>query len=203
MKDLLQLIKAEIERLKTQNETYLDKEYAESTKWYKHGAYDICFQLLNFIGSLPKESGCEVNFTTKNEDLEEYYKKEFLPKEWFAKPGQRTISQFNFFTAQHFAEWQKEQFTERANALEKKIKEVENTRLMFVNPKDLMKGFFEALVWGRSGFVFNENTGEVKVLDQEEIDKLTTIEHLKDDISRMFKDYWKSTEETASKEEQP
>lgn len=63
MTDKVQLIKQEIERLKTQNETYLDKEYAESTKWYKHGAYDTCFQLLNFINSLPEEP-------TK-EDLEE------------------------------------------------------------------------------------------------------------------------------------
>lgn len=189
MKDLLQLIKAEIERMS-------NKEYpcdnAEQNIGYSCALGDI----INFLDSIPKEEPA-------SEDLEEYYKKEFLPKEWFAKPGQRTISQFNFFTAQHFAEWQKEQFTERANALEKKIKEVENTRIMFINPKDLMKGFFEALTFGRSGFVFNENTGEVKVLDQEEIDKLTTIEHLKDDISRMFKDYWKSTEETASKEEQP
>lgn len=120
-------IKEEIERLKTQNETYLDKEYAESTKWYKIGAYDACNAILSFINSIPEESVSkdlesqyksnmryQHTYTqddlmkTKNEDLEEYYKKEFLPKELFAKPGQRTISQFNFFTARHFAEWQKQ-----------------------------------------------------------------------------------------------
>jgi len=57
-----ELIKQEIERLKTQNETYLDKEYAESTKWYKHGAYDICNVILSFIDSLPEDSN------VKNED---------------------------------------------------------------------------------------------------------------------------------------
>lgn len=57
--------------------------------------------ILQFINSLSEEPA--------SEDLEEYYKKEFLPNEWFAKSGQRTISQFNFFTARHFAEWQKKQ----------------------------------------------------------------------------------------------
>jgi hypothetical protein len=190
MKDLLQLIKAEIERMS-------NKEYpcdnAEQNIGYSCALGDI----INFLDSIPKEEPA-------SEDLEEEFNRfldeeEGVPRMWHSDEQMEWAKDI----AHHFAEWQKEQFTERANALEKKIKEVENTRLMFVNPKDLMKGFFEALVWGRSGFVFNENTGEVKVLDQEEIDKLTTIEHLKDDISRMFKDYWKSTEETASKEEQP
>lgn len=44
---------------------------------------------------------------TVSEDLEEYYKKGFLPNEWFANSGQITFSEFNFFTAKHFAEWQK------------------------------------------------------------------------------------------------
>ena len=48
-------IKAEIERLKIQNETYVDKEYTESEKWSKHGAYHVLFKLLNFIDSLPEE----------------------------------------------------------------------------------------------------------------------------------------------------
>lgn len=57
--------------------------------------------LLDYINSISEEPA--------SEDLEEYYTKKFLPKEWFAKPGHRTISQFNFFTAHHFAEWQKQQ----------------------------------------------------------------------------------------------
>ena len=51
------------------------------------------------------ESMWELSEEHASEDLEEYYKKEFLPNEWFAKSGQRTISEFNFFTAKHFAEW--------------------------------------------------------------------------------------------------
>lgn len=61
-------IKKEIERLKTQNETYLDYKYAESIKWYKHGAYDICSQLLNFIDSLPEEFDCECDLIAKSEN---------------------------------------------------------------------------------------------------------------------------------------
>lgn len=192
MKDLLQLIKAEIERMS-------NKEYpcdnAEQNIGYSCAMGDI----LNFLDSIPKEEPASDDL---DNEVERCWK-EMFPLGWSDTSLLTLTHDQHLAFARHFANWQKEQFTERANALEKKIKEVENTRLMFVNPKDLMKGFFEALVWGRSGFVFNENTGEVKVLDQEEIDKLTTIEHIKDDISRMFRDYCKSTEETASKEEQP
>ena len=60
--------------------------------------YETLTDLEDFIDSLPEES--------VSEDLEEHYTKEFLPKEWFAKPGHRTISEFNLFTAQYFAKWQ-------------------------------------------------------------------------------------------------
>lgn len=57
--------------------------------------------ILQFIDSLPEEPGCEVNFTAKNEDLEEYAKKlakgAALDKHnliWMCKKG---------------AEWQKQQ----------------------------------------------------------------------------------------------
>ena len=100
MTDKVQLIKEEIEKLKTQNETYLDKEYAESTKWYKHGAYDACNAILSFIDSLPEEH---------NEDLEE------AAKEWAENHFQDFIeteddpgywySRFGFIAG---AEWQKQ-----------------------------------------------------------------------------------------------
>lgn len=91
MADKVQLIKKEILRRK--------QSWQHPDKQYEHGGKDVCDYLLGFIDSLPEEH---------NEDLEEYYTKEFLPKEWFANPGHRTISQFNFFTAQHFTEWQKQ-----------------------------------------------------------------------------------------------
>lgn len=102
-----ELIKQEIERLK--NHTLnIQKSKDGLITSVGRGRVEAFNDILKFIDSIPEEPGCEVNFTTKSEDLEEYYKKEFLPKEWFANLGQRTISQFNFFTAQHFAEWQKE-----------------------------------------------------------------------------------------------
>jgi hypothetical protein len=95
---MIEKILKEINRLKNELDEY--------------SALEALDYIESYINTLQEESGCEGNFTTKSEDLEEYYKKEFLPKEWFAKPGQRTISQFNFFTAQHFAEWQKQQMKE-------------------------------------------------------------------------------------------
>ena len=40
-----------------------------------------------------------------NKKLEEHYCKEFLKKEWFDKPGKRTLSEHMFFTAEYFAQW--------------------------------------------------------------------------------------------------
>lgn len=68
MSNKVQKIKQEIERLKTKNEIALDKEYTQENKWHKIGAYDICFQLLNFIDSLPEESCCEIDLTVENEN---------------------------------------------------------------------------------------------------------------------------------------
>ena len=66
----------------------------------------VLLVLKYFINSLPESQ--------PSENLEEYYTKDFLPKEWFAKQGQRTLSEFNFFTASHFAQWQKEQIINEA-----------------------------------------------------------------------------------------
>lgn len=106
MADKVQLIKEEIERLKTQNETYLDKEYAESTKWYKHGAYDACNAILSFIDSLPEENHFEDKSEMVIEDLEE----EILCR-WEDDPHtlwpKCPYSDFKNI-AHHFAEWQKQ-----------------------------------------------------------------------------------------------
>lgn len=79
--------------------------------------YETLTDLEDFIDSLPKESGCEVNCTTKNEDLEEYAKKlakgAALDKHnliWMCKKG---------------AEWQKQQMMK--NAVEAFVNTYENT----------------------------------------------------------------------------
>lgn len=59
MTDKVRKIRQEIERLKTKNEIDLDKEYTQENKWYKIGAYDTCFQLLNFIDSLQDEDSSD------------------------------------------------------------------------------------------------------------------------------------------------
>lgn len=102
-----ELIKEEIEKQKSFYQRTFDvlhPDDLDATIAYAH--IELLDRLLQFIDSIQEEPA--------SEDLEEYYKKEFLPNEWFAKSGQRTISQFNFFTAKHFAEWQKRQMTEDA-----------------------------------------------------------------------------------------
>jgi hypothetical protein len=60
--------------------------------------------MLSFIDSLPKESGCEVNFTTKSEDLVEELDN-FLKDPVFGKLINRNAG---IALAHHFAEWQRE-----------------------------------------------------------------------------------------------
>ena len=52
------------------------------------------------IDSLPEEHGCEVNFTTKNEDLEEEIQR-------FVNSSSKMVIGVGE-TARHFAEWQKQ-----------------------------------------------------------------------------------------------
>lgn len=99
-----ELIKQEIERMKEHTAKCGYPGQGEFENGNREGRNYVCDKLLSFIDSLPEEP--------ESDDLEEYYKKEFLPKEWFAKSGQRTVSEFNFFTAKHFAEWQKQAMKE-------------------------------------------------------------------------------------------
>jgi len=108
MTDKVQLIKEEIERLKTQNETYLDKEYAESAKWYKHGAHDICFQLLNFIDSLPEGPSSE-DF---EREIGKYTTNHLLKKRNHSTGVYHLTQKDCDDIARHFAEWQKQQMKE-------------------------------------------------------------------------------------------
>lgn len=51
----VEMIKAEIERLKNQNTTYLDKSYTKQTEWGMHGAYHVLMELEDFINNMPEE----------------------------------------------------------------------------------------------------------------------------------------------------
>lgn len=78
-------IRAEIERLKKENETYVDKDYAESQKWHMHGAYHVLFELSNFIDSITEEP--------VSEDLEKaadncYYHNHAYARESFIEGAQ-------------------------------------------------------------------------------------------------------------------
>jgi len=48
------------------------------------------------------------------EALDEHYCKEFLPREWFDKPGVRTLSEHMHFTAEYFCEWGRKRMIEEA-----------------------------------------------------------------------------------------
>lgn len=92
-----ELIKQEIERRYNCEKCYpLDIE--------ANVAAAVLQELLLFIDSLPKESGCEVNFTTKNENLVEEVDN-FLKDQVFGKLINRYAG---IALARHFAEWQKQ-----------------------------------------------------------------------------------------------
>ena len=80
--------------------------------------------LLDFIDSLPEQSGCEVNFTTKSEDLEEeinnYIKDNFFGSGSIGFFSNRTKQELNSIDvaniARHFAEWQEKKMLGIAEA---------------------------------------------------------------------------------------
>lgn len=109
MTDKIQKIKEEIKRLKKESRISSFHYYE-----YDDGYADSCNQILQFIDSLPEQSGCEVNCTTKNEDLEEAMELSVSEEpllEFFAT-GQPAIGAYgkdslrNQFEAG--AEWQKQ-----------------------------------------------------------------------------------------------
>lgn len=152
-----ELIKQEIER---RIDLYSIAEKDDST-FARMGELS---SLIDFIDSLPEEH---------NEDLEEYYTKEFLPKEWFAKPGQRTISQFNFFTAQHFAEWQKKKDQETIELAEDHAMLAGMNRMKEEMMKDAVYGYVSlchdypyrrSLVAIADGLINFEHAEKVKII---------------------------------------
>ena len=104
-----ELIKQEIERLKGK---------VDDVSSYSNGWQQALRIIEIFIDSLPEESGCEVNFTTKSEDLEEAMELSVSEEpllEFFAT-GQPAIGAYgedslrNQFEAG--AKWQKQQMKE-------------------------------------------------------------------------------------------
>lgn len=111
MTNKVQLIKEEIER------KLKDIVGAYESEDTEHGYKQCCKEILNFINSLPEESGCEVNFTTKSEDLEEemirWHKEHFGNKrDWEKTSGEYLTRKSQLDIAHHFAEWQKQQMKE-------------------------------------------------------------------------------------------
>ena len=101
-----ELIKQEIERLK------------HTSNAYDRSRFMLLLEIEEFINSLPKESGCEVNFTTKSEDLEEAMELSVSEEpllEFFAT-GQPTIGAYNEDSLRNQfeagAEWQKQRMKE-------------------------------------------------------------------------------------------
>ena len=106
-----ELIKQEIER---RIDLYSIAEKENST----FACMGALSSIIDYIDSLPKESGCEVNFTTKSEDLEEAMELSVSEEpllEFFAT-GQPTIGAYNEDSLRNQfeagAEWQKQQMKE-------------------------------------------------------------------------------------------
>ena len=89
--DKIQKIKQEIERIK--KEVY---NHNFAIDYSANGALD---RVVRFIDSLPEKSGCEIDFTAKDEDLEEEL------YSWIRE----NCDDDGFFNqlelARHFAEW--------------------------------------------------------------------------------------------------
>ena len=98
-----ELKESEDERIRKEIISYIKSSGAVTNPnwiaWLEKQGEQILDKLLSSIDSLPEESGCEVNFTTKSEDLEEELHN-FLIEQGPMATLERC--------AKHFAEWQKE-----------------------------------------------------------------------------------------------
>ena len=95
MKDK-ELIRQEIER---RIDLYSIAEKENST----FACMGALSSIIDYIDSIPKESGCEVNCTTKSEDLKEEIERWIKKKHFIFTEIDEIIE-----TASHFAEWQKQ-----------------------------------------------------------------------------------------------
>lgn len=141
MTDKVQLIKEEIERRMTymwsfisHDENILPNNFTEED--IKNlGSYTTLESLLKFIDSLPEESGCEANCTTKSEDLEEelerfayslphsadgFWPKDIEPTSVEARTKYGVRHRWSYekvmVIARHFAEWQEKKMLGIAEA---------------------------------------------------------------------------------------
>lgn len=94
-----ELIKQEIERRINDLKGYVLQKGSDQ-RWVT--AIDQLTWIKAFIDSFPEEPGCEVNFTTKSEDLEEEIERWIKEKHFIFTEIDEIIE-----TARHFAEWQK------------------------------------------------------------------------------------------------
>ena len=98
MSDKVELIKQEIERLKH-----------NTPNAYDLSRFMLLEEIEDFIDSLPKESGCEANCTTRrSDDLEEEIRQTAGDYEQVDVAWNNDFD----FIAHHFAEWQKKKDVE-------------------------------------------------------------------------------------------
>jgi len=122
MTDKVQLIRQEIEK---------EMSLLDRTNTYDIGRLDELNHLSLFIDSLPEESGCEVNCTTKDEDLEEeiknYIKDNFFGSGSIGFLSNRTKGELDSVDvaniARHFAEWGRNHFENKSEMVSKDLEE--------------------------------------------------------------------------------
>lgn len=116
-------------------------EYRLSSGKYSINSKQALEDIIVFIDSLPEESGCEVNFTTKSDDLEEEIQRAYYDKSLY-DANNLDRQDFNNI-AHHFAEWYKHHMKEALQT------EYEKGR--FDMREEMMKDSFFGVVSKRLG----------------------------------------------------
>ena len=142
MPDKVQLIKQEIEkRINLLQNGDADPEVMKRVE----GVLLAYNSILEFINSIPEESGCEVNFTTKNEDLEEEIQR-------FVKSYSKMVIGVGE-TARHFAKWGRNHFEDRSEMVSKDLEEAainawnKYSGLELMHIEEVVAFFKEAAEW--------------------------------------------------------
>ena len=120
-----ELIKQEIERRIVQAEEFAERAKGANDDSSKLSWDFVATQnksLLQFIDSLPEESGCVIDFTTRNEELEEALGRILNTHYYFPDEYDelRSIPELAKYIAYFFAEWQKQQMMKNT-VLETKV----------------------------------------------------------------------------------
>jgi hypothetical protein len=131
MTDKVKLIKEEIKRLYNL--------YELANDYQRMGA---CSTILDFIDSLQEESGSEVNFTTKSEDLEEELRKILNKHYYFPDEDDelRSTPELAKYIAHHFAEWQRKKDQETIELAEEHAMLAGMTKEREAMMKDAVEG---------------------------------------------------------------